>query len=79
MNSMNQNFRDIHEETFHRIEFWSKFVFTIVTLFSFIFAPKGLSVLYQDTNKLKFMIFMNVIFAFVPAALITIDLEVFEV
>jgi len=76
MNSFPHSFRHNHALSFHLMEFWATFAFSIVSLSSFVVARRPL---YQDPVVLKLLLFMNVVFSIVPAILVTEDLHTFEV
>uniref|UniRef100_A0A0G4FU46 Uncharacterized protein n=1 Tax=Chromera velia CCMP2878 TaxID=1169474 RepID=A0A0G4FU46_9ALVE len=78
INSMSGAFREENAHTFHLLEFWGTFVFTLVDVLALVYSPKSLGKIYRNPTALKLIVFFNVILAFIPAVLVSIDLETFE-
>lgn len=76
MNSFPHSFRHNHAVSFHLMEFWATFAFSIVSLSSFVVSRRPM---YQDPVVLKLLLFMNIVFSAVPAILVTESLETFEI
>ncbi|CAB9504015.1 expressed unknown protein [Seminavis robusta] len=64
---------------FHLVEFWATFCFAILECISLISTPKALRTIYNDPLMLKLILFFNIVASFVPALLVTMNLELFEV
>jgi len=79
INCYPKDFRHRHGYTFHLLEFWATFAFSIVSLSSFIFSRKPLNAIHNNPTSLKLLLFANIVFSGVPAFLITIDIHTFEV
>ena len=69
----------ISDNVFHGIEFWATFVFAVVEAFALMNSPKTLASIYENPLMLKLILFFNIVATFVPALLVTINLEEFEV
>ena len=78
-NSVDDKDPPISDEAFHLIEFWATFLFTIVEAFAIIQTPKALITIYENPLVLKVILFINIVATLVPALLVTINLEDFEV
>ena len=68
-----------HRLAFHLTEFWATFFFGVVDLLAFTYSPKPLSNVFKHVLLAKVFIFCNVLFTFLPAVLVTFDLERFEI
>lgn len=68
----------VSEQTFHRLEFWAAFSFTLVTAFSLQFTPKAVSHIYANPIILKLVLLIQIIFALIPSLLVTLNMEVYE-
>uniref|UniRef100_A0A0G4HQR4 Uncharacterized protein n=1 Tax=Chromera velia CCMP2878 TaxID=1169474 RepID=A0A0G4HQR4_9ALVE len=77
INSMPE-FREANDLTFHLLEFWATFMFTVVDIMALVYSPKSLGKIYANPTILKLVVFFNLVLAFIPAVLISIDLEMFE-
>ena len=64
---------------FHRTEFWATFCFALVTAFSLMYTPKAASNIYDRPLLLKLMLLVEICCAAIPAALVTVNLEIYEV
>jgi len=67
------------ELVFHRLEFWASFCFAVVTAFSLMSTPKAVSHIYSNPTSLKLLLLLQICFALVPAMLVTVNLDLFEV
>ena len=63
---------------FHRLEFWATFCFALVTAFSLMYTPKAVQHIYNKPLVLKLVLLVEICFAAVPAALVTINLQIYE-
>lgn len=63
---------------FHMLEFWATFVFSLVDVFALVFAPKSLGAIFYRPIILKILVAASVCISFVPALLMTIDIDRFE-
>jgi len=79
MNTFTGARRDRHCYTFHLLEFWATFFFSIVSLSSFIFSRKRLNTIHTNATLLKILLFANVVFSAVPALFVTVDLHYFDI
>ena len=61
------------------MEFWGTFFFGITELFAITQTPKHLVSTVQNPRLLKAILFANVIMTFIPAVMVTINLNVFEI
>jgi hypothetical protein len=69
---------NVSDTTFHRIEFWTTFLYALVDAYALVNSPKTMISIWENPNALKILFFFNVVAALTPAFLITIDLEYFE-
>lgn len=65
--------------TFHLSEFWGTFGFALVELFALMQTPKSLVSTVNNPRLLKVIVFLNVVFTLIPALLVTVNMETFEV
>ena len=79
LNSMPLEYREAHDVVFHRMEFWGTFMFSVVDVISLMYSPKPLGRICDNPFALKLFIFLNVTASLIPAILVTVDLEHFEV
>jgi len=63
---------------FHRLEFWATFLFALVTAFALMYTPKAQNNIYDKPLLLKLVLLCEICFAAVPAALVTVNLERYE-
>jgi hypothetical protein len=63
-------------ETFHKIEFGTTFLFSIIESLSIVYSPDRQ---FESPMLLKALIFWNIAVSFVPALLVFINIEEFEV
>jgi len=63
---------------FHRFEFWATFCFALVTAFSLMYTPKAAVNIYARPLLLKLVLMIEICFAAVPAALVTVNLAKYE-
>lgn len=69
----------VDDLTFHLLEFWATFIFALVECASLVSSPKSLVKIYNNPVILKLILFFNIVATSVPAALITLNKEVFEI
>uniref|UniRef100_A0A7S1HVH4 Uncharacterized protein n=1 Tax=Eutreptiella gymnastica TaxID=73025 RepID=A0A7S1HVH4_9EUGL len=79
MNTLGAQFVERHEHSFHLLEFWGTFIFSLVSVFSLVYSPRPLGRITQNPVRLKLVVFFNVAVSLVPALLVSVDLETFEV
>jgi len=63
---------------FHVLEFWATFVFSLVQAYALTLSPKPAEAVTTNPGLLKLVLFLSVSLTFVPALLVSIDLETFE-
>ncbi|KAL7448867.1 hypothetical protein ACHAWC_000990 [Mediolabrus comicus] len=68
----------VSEKSFHLLEFWATFFFSIVTCISLTSTPKSILNIYNDPLTLRLILFFNIVAASLPAVLITLNMEYFE-
>jgi len=78
MNTFTGELRQRHCHVFHLLEFWATFLFSIVSLSSFIFSRKRLNTIHSNATLLKLLLFSNIVFSGLPALFVTIDLDYFD-
>lgn len=66
------------ERPFHLFEFWMSFLFAVLEVFIIVYSPRSVSDIYSRPTVLKGIIFVNIVFAFVPPMLISFSLELYE-
>ena len=64
---------------FHALEFWATAAYAMVEAFALVYTPRALSSISNRPNLLKLLLFFDVVATFVPALLVTLNLEAFEV
>lgn len=69
----------ISDLTFHLSEFWATFLFAIVEAFALVCTPKSMLNIYENPLMLKLVLFFNIVATFVPALMVTINLELYEI
>lgn len=69
----------VDELTFHLIEFWATFLFALVECVSLVVTPKSLIKIYQSPLILKLVLFFNIVASLIPAVLVTLNRDVFEI
>ena len=69
----------ITDKTFHLTEFWATFIFAIVEAFALVCTPKSLLNIYENPLVLKLVLFFNIVATLVPAMMVTINLELYEI
>lgn len=69
----------VDKHTFHLSEFWGTFGFALVEIFALMQTPKSLIATVNSPRLLKIIVFLNVVFTLIPAILVTVNLEYFEV
>ena len=82
VNSTSQNHmepRPISEKAFHLLEFWATFFFAIVTCISLTSTPKSIMNIYNNPLALRLILFFNIVAASLPAVLMSLNTEYFEV
>jgi len=76
-NSMDEEFREEHRMPFHMLEFWSTFIFAVLQIYIMAFVASGS--LCMNPMLLRVVMVFNIVFTFVPAALLAVSVEKFEV
>ena len=61
------------------LEFWGTFVFACVECISLTSTPKSILNIYDNPLALRLVLFFNIVAAFLPAILITLNYEYFEI
>ena len=69
----------VSEKTFHLLEFWATFVFAIVECISLTSTPKSLLTIYDSPIVLRLVLFFNIVASSLPAILMTLNHEYFEI
>ena len=69
----------VSEKTFHLLEFWATFVFAIVECISLTSTPKSLLTIYTNPIVLRLVLFFNIVASSLPAILMTLNHEYFEI
>jgi len=79
INSMDPLFRSEHKVTFHRTEFWATFFFACLQVYALVGCPRQLQDVFQRPLMVKTVMVLNIVLTLVPAFLVTVSLESFEV
>mmetsp|Transcript_25966 Transcript_25966/g.39139 ORF Transcript_25966/g.39139 Transcript_25966/m.39139 type:complete len:305 (-) Transcript_25966:793-1707(-) len=79
VNSQNPEDPPISEKVFHLLEFWATFCFAIVTTISLTATPKSILNIYNNPLTLRLVLFFNIVASAMPAMLMTLNTEYFEV
>ena len=79
VNSQNQEDPPISEKAFHLLEFWATFCFAIVTCISLTSTPKSIMNIYNNPMTLRLILFFNIVASSMPAMLMSLNTEYFEV
>lgn len=79
VNSQDQENPPISERAFHLLEFWATFFFAIVTCISLTSTPKSILNIYNNPMTLRLVLFFNIVASSMPAMLMTLNTEYFEV
>jgi len=79
VNSQNPGDPPISEKAFHLLEFWATFCFAIVTTISLTATPKSILNIYNNPLTLRLVLFFNIVASAMPAMLMTLNTEYFEV
>lgn len=70
----------VSDYTYHLIEFWGTFGFALIECASLVIStPKSLLQIYYNPIVLKLLLFFNIVATLVPALMVTLNLEVFEI
>jgi hypothetical protein len=69
----------MHIVRFHILEFWGTFVFSVVTCISLTSTPKSILNIYDNPLTLRLVLFFNIVAASLPAALVSLNYEYFEI
>mmetsp|Transcript_40406 Transcript_40406/g.94940 ORF Transcript_40406/g.94940 Transcript_40406/m.94940 type:complete len:314 (-) Transcript_40406:682-1623(-) len=69
----------VSDVTYHLVEFWGTFVFAVVECISLTSTPKSLATVYENPATLKLILFFNVVATLLPAVLVSLNLEEFEI
>ncbi|CAJ1339887.1 unnamed protein product [Effrenium voratum] len=79
MNSMDADFRRDHKLLFHRTEFWATFFFACLQVYALVGCPRQLQDIFRRPFTVKCVMVLNVVATLVPAGLVTVSLDYFEV
>ena len=79
VNSQDQENPPISERAFHLLEFWATFFFAIVTCISLTSTPKSILNIYNNPMTLRLVLFFNIVASSMPAMLMSLNTEYFEV
>mmetsp|Transcript_19935 Transcript_19935/g.31108 ORF Transcript_19935/g.31108 Transcript_19935/m.31108 type:complete len:306 (+) Transcript_19935:237-1154(+) len=79
VNSQNQEDPPISEKAFHLLEFWATFCFAIVTCISLTSTPKSILNIYNSPMTLRLILFFNIVASSMPAMLMSLNTEYFEI
>mmetsp|Transcript_16688 Transcript_16688/g.25317 ORF Transcript_16688/g.25317 Transcript_16688/m.25317 type:complete len:305 (-) Transcript_16688:71-985(-) len=79
VNSQNPGDPPISEKAFHLLEFWATFCFAIVTTISLTATPKSILNIYNNPLTLRLVLFFNIVASAMPAMLMTLNTEYFDV
>ena len=71
--------KPVSELVFHLVEFWATFCFSVVECVSLVNTPKSLFRIYDNPLVLKLVLFFNIVATLVPAILVTLNREYFEI
>lgn len=69
----------VDKHAFHMTEFWGTFCFGIVELFAIMQTPRHLMSTVQSARVLKIILFVNVVATLIPAVMVSINLDEFEI
>ena len=69
----------VSQFAFHLSEFWGTFGFALVELFALMQTPKSLISTVNNPRLLKIIVFLNVVFTLIPAILVSVNMERFEI
>lgn len=71
----------VDKNVFHLSEFWGTFFFSLVEVYAITQTPKTLVATVNNTSPrlLKVILFVNVVATLIPAILVTVNLEYFEI
>ena len=84
-NYMNSWMKSVGEEppvnkyVFHLSEFWGTFGFSLVEVFAIMQTPKHIVATVNNPRILKILLFINVVATFIPAFMVTVNLDRFEI
>mmetsp|Transcript_3241 Transcript_3241/g.8267 ORF Transcript_3241/g.8267 Transcript_3241/m.8267 type:complete len:325 (+) Transcript_3241:254-1228(+) len=79
VNSFNLEDPPISEKFFHLLEFWGTFFFAVVECISLTSTPKSILNIYDNPLTLRLVLFFNIVAASLPAILMTMNYEYFEI
>eukprot|EP00586_Coscinodiscus_wailesii_P017693 CAMPEP_0172504032 /NCGR_PEP_ID=MMETSP1066-20121228/174744_1 /TAXON_ID=671091 /ORGANISM="Coscinodiscus wailesii, Strain CCMP2513" /LENGTH=266 /DNA_ID=CAMNT_0013280025 /DNA_START=334 /DNA_END=1135 /DNA_ORIENTATION=+ len=69
----------VSDKVFHLMEFWATFGFAVAECVSLVNTPKSLLRIYANPLTLKLVLWFNIVASLVPAILVTLSLEEFEI
>jgi hypothetical protein len=69
----------VSDIVFHNLEFWSTFVFNLVSMLAIFYSPKRLSNSYSNPAVLKIFVLSSICLTFVSSLLVSINLGKFEI
>eukprot|EP00573_Skeletonema_grethae_P006893 CAMPEP_0201710264 /NCGR_PEP_ID=MMETSP0578-20130828/58542_1 /ASSEMBLY_ACC=CAM_ASM_000663 /TAXON_ID=267565 /ORGANISM="Skeletonema grethea, Strain CCMP 1804" /LENGTH=308 /DNA_ID=CAMNT_0048199291 /DNA_START=209 /DNA_END=1135 /DNA_ORIENTATION=- len=79
VNSQNEDDPPISDKAFHLLEFWATFFFAIVTCISLTSTPKSILNIYNSPMTLRLILFFNIVASSMPAMLMSLNTEYFEI
>jgi len=79
VNSHNEDNPPVSKKSFHLLEFWATFVFAVVTCIGLASTPKSILDIYSNPLALRLVLFFNIVAASLPAVLISLNHEYFEI
>mmetsp|Transcript_11010 Transcript_11010/g.24288 ORF Transcript_11010/g.24288 Transcript_11010/m.24288 type:complete len:305 (-) Transcript_11010:379-1293(-) len=79
VNSHNEDDPPVSEQSFHVLEFWGTFLFAVVECISLTSTPKSILNIYNNPHALRLILFFNIVAASLPAILVTLNYEYFEI
>ena len=69
----------VDKHTFHLSEFWGTFAFSLVEVFAILQTPKNIVATVNNPRLLKVLLFINVVATFIPAFMVSVNLDRFEI
>ena len=69
----------VSDYLFHNMEFWATAAYAMVEAAALVYTPRALSSISNKPNLLKVLLFFDIVATFVPALLVAVNLEAFEV
>jgi len=69
----------VSDLVFHTVEFWASFVYACVEAAALVYTPRAISTISQRPLVLRILLFFDIVATFVPALLVSVNLQKFEV